>query len=599
MNELDTFLNRKKELEANELDLKKTHNIFGTLRLLSFIMIIFFLFLIVKKNLSLITILGLVFSIILFAFLLVNDLNISSRIKDIKRLLLINENYIKRINGTWTEFNDIGEEYIDLDHPYSNDLDIFGNNSLFQLINTTTTFLGRIKLSNILKSPDLNIEKIKGRQNAVKELSEKIKFCQKLQSEGMANKKFSKDSNPLLDYIESKDEIWNEDIFKLVINILPVLTLICLISSIILKLPILYYILFVLFLLHALINIISYINVYPVLNSIEAFNNSFSAYGNMLYLIENEKFSSPLLNGLQKNLYTKAKASTVLKKIDTIISAVNLRNNFLLYFILNLLLFWDYRCLFSLEKWKDNYRSLVRIYLETVADFEVISSLATISHLSSKLCYPTFSNNVSKIDGKNLGHPLIETTSRIYNDVSFKNNIFIITGSNMSGKTTFLRTIGINLVLAYTGAEVCADAFECGLLKVFTSMRISDDLSKGLSTFYVELTRIKTILNFLPTEEPMLFLIDEIFRGTNSNDRIIGAKTVLKHLNKPWCCGLISTHDFELCDLEDINEGKIKNYHFREDYIDNKIHFDYKLRSGRSDTTNAKYLMKMIGIDIE
>jgi DNA mismatch repair ATPase MutS len=254
--------------------------------------------------------------------------------------------------------------------------------------------------------------------------------------------------------------------------------------------------------------------------------------------------------------------------------------------------------LFFLRKWTDKYGDLVRTYLETAADFEVISSLATISHLNSKLCYPTFSKDNTKIHATSLGHPLIETSERVYNNASFNNNIFIITGSNMSGKTTFLRTIGINLVLAYSGAEVCAEGFECGLLKIFTSMRISDDLSKGLSTFYVELTRIKTILDFLPKAEPMLFLIDEIFRGTNSNDRIIGAKTVLRNLNKPWCCGLISTHDFELCDLEDIDEGKIKNYHFREDYIDNKIHFDYKLRSGRSDTTNAKYLMKMIGIDI-
>jgi hypothetical protein len=595
---MDIFLTRKKELETEELELRKTHSIFGTLRLLSFIIILFFLFLIIRKNLSNTTMFGLLFSIIIFTLFLIYDLNISSKLKAIQRLLLVNENYIKRIDGTWTEFKDMGDDCVDVEHPYSNDLDIFGKNSLFQLINTTTTFLGRIKLVNILKSPDLNVENIKKRQQAVKELSGKIEFCQNLQSQGMSNSKISNDTSTLLNYIENKDEIWKESIIKVIVNILPVITIVCIILAVRLRTPMFFYILIVLFLLHALINILSVMNVYPVLDSIESFNNNFSAYSNILNLIENEQFDSSYLRELKEKLYVKGKASDILKKLDTIISAINFRSNFLLYFTLNLLLFWDYRCLFFLRKWTDKYGDLVRTYLETAADFEVISSLSTISHLNSKLCYPTFSKDNTKIHATSLGHPLIETSERVYNNASFNNNIFIITGSNMSGKTTFLRTIGINLVLAYSGAQVCAEGFECGLLKIFTSMRISDDLSKGLSTFYVELTRIKTILDFLPKAEPMLFLIDEIFRGTNSNDRIIGAKTVLRNLNKPWCCGLISTHDFELCDLEDIDEGKIKNYHFREDYIDNKIHFDYKLRSGRSDTTNAKYLMKMIGIDI-
>ncbi|WP_026882665.1 MutS-related protein [Clostridium akagii] len=597
MDKTDAFISRSKNLKSQELVLKKSHSVFGTLRLIAFIGILILVFLIIKKPSSIILLIGLLISAILFIIFLVHDRNLSSKLKKFRRLLLINDKYMKRIAGTWTEFEDNGEAFKDLQHPYSNDLDIFGSNSLFQLINTTKTFLGRNKLVSLLKSPELSTESIKKRQSAVKELSGKIEFCENLEDEGMSNIKISNDTNELLNFIEDLNNTF-KDYIKKIITLLPIVTIIFCVITMILKIPILYDILLILFLVHAFINVISLIKVYPVLNSMESFNNDFAAYGHIFKLIEKENFKDSYLNQLKDNLFVKDKASNILKKLDTIISAINFRNNFLLYIVLNLLFFWDYRCLFYLETWKGNYGTLIRKYLETAADFEVISSLATISHLDSNLCYPTFSGTNPKINASDLGHPLILASDRIYNNVDLKNNIFIITGSNMSGKTTFLRTMGINLVLAYAGAPVCAKAMDCSLLKIFTSMRISDDLSKGLSTFYVELTRIKTILDFLPQKDPMLFLIDEIFRGTNSNDRIIGAKTVLKNLDKEWCAGLISTHDFELCDLEKVNDDRIKNYHFREDYTDNKIHFDYKLRQGRSDTTNAKYLMKMVGIDI-
>lgn len=197
-----------------------------------------------------------------------------------------------------------------------------------------------------------------------------------------------------------------------------------------------------------------------------------------------------------------------------------------------------------------------------------------------------------------IGHPLIVETKNVRNDIEIKNNICVITGSNMSGKTTLLRTIGINLVLAYCGAPVCASKMECSIMDLFTSMRINDDLNSGISTFYAELLRIKMLIDFSHKQQDMIFLIDELFRGTNSRDRIIGATSVVKNLSKDWIIGLISTHDFELCNLENEIDGKIVNYHFTESYINNKIQFDYTLRSGRCTTTNAKYLMKMVGIEL-
>jgi DNA mismatch repair ATPase MutS len=197
-----------------------------------------------------------------------------------------------------------------------------------------------------------------------------------------------------------------------------------------------------------------------------------------------------------------------------------------------------------------------------------------------------------------MGHPLINHKQRVNNSINIDQSICIITGSNMSGKTTFLRTIGINLVIAYAGGAVCAKKFDTSIMDIYTCMRVSDDLSKGISTFYAELLRVKMIIEASKEKKPMIFLIDEMFSGTNSMDRIAGAKNVLLNLSREWIAGLISTHDFELCALEKDSKGKIKNFHFSERYKNNMIEFDYKLKNGQCTTTNAKYLMKMVGIEI-
>lgn len=224
--------------------------------------------------------------------------------------------------------------------------------------------------------------------------------------------------------------------------------------------------------------------------------------------------------------------------------------------------------------------------------------MAVIGQMYPEWAFPVFSGKGLKFAAEGLGHPLIPKDVCVRNDFEINNGACVITGSNMSGKTTLLRTVGINLVLAYSGAPVFAHKLECSVMDIFTSMRVHDDLNRGISTFYAELLRIKMIIDYSHKEQPLIYLIDEIFMGTNSLDRIAGARSVLKNLSKSWIIGLISTHDFELCDLEHESSVKIKNYHFTEKYINNEIKFDYKLRPGRSKTTNAKYLMKMVGIEL-
>ena len=196
-----------------------------------------------------------------------------------------------------------------------------------------------------------------------------------------------------------------------------------------------------------------------------------------------------------------------------------------------------------------------------------------------------------------LRHPLIEPSVVVANDADFQGGTTIITGSNMSGKTTFLRTLGVNLVLAYAGAPVCADTFKADYMKIFTSMRVTDDVSNGISTFYAEILRIKSMVEYRKCNKPMLCLIDEIFKGTNSADRIVGARKVISKLSAASSMTMVSTHDFELCDIENYDGSHAANYHFEEYYEGDQLKFDYRKKDGRCTTTNAMAILHMAGLD--
>jgi len=229
---------------------------------------------------------------------------------------------------------------------------------------------------------------------------------------------------------------------------------------------------------------------------------------------------------------------------------------------------------------------------------ESLNSLSTIAYEHSDWAMPIFKGGSPVFVAKNLGHPLLGS-NRIYNDIHIEKsqNVLLITGSNMSGKSTLLRTTGINLVLAYSGAPVCSESFNCTIMDIYTCMRTSDNLEKNISSFYAELLRIKKLVTATEDKAPIFFLLDEIFKGTNSIDRHTGAKILVSKLSTENALGFVSTHDLELGDIENTNR-RVKNYHLEEYYKDDKLYFDYKLRPGVSTTRNALYLMKMAGLEI-
>jgi len=505
----------------------------------------------------------------------------------------INNNSCKRVMGQWTEFTDTGEEFVDLKHKYSGDLDIFGKNSLFQFINTSSTYTGRLNLKEKLSFPSKNKEDIQLKQQAIHELSKKISFRQRLMAEGIIYKPLNQSMDSLYAWGKTKEELYEKNWFIFLMRVLPILTIFLTILPFI-NHNVHFYVPFIMYLLNSVLLLPYSHKRTEILNEVNTYKRNLVAYYNMLKIIEKTDFTSPYLKNIDVSSSTKK-----IDKLKKIAEMTALRSSSL-YMAIDILLLWDYQCLIALEKWKKSSGNDLEKWISSLGEFEALSSLSLINFDNPNWTFPSIIKEDHTINCVDLGHPLL-LKNRVSNNISFEknSNILLITGSNMSGKSTFLRTVGINLVLAYTGAPVCAKVFNAPIMNLYTCMRVSDDLEASISSFYAELIRIKMIVTASKQGESIFFLLDEIFKGTNSLDRHTGAKVLINQLRSYGSYGLISTHDLELGELEQESSGGVRNYHFREYYKNDEIHFDYKLRPGVSTTRNALYLIKMAGLDIE
>jgi len=505
-----------------------------------------------------------------------------------------------RVEGRWTKFTDRGLEFIDEEHSYSYDLDIFGQGSLFQWINTGKTHMGRVRLANTFKYPTDNKEIINKRQQSISELSKKLWWRQRLQAEAKMIVHEENDIIDLLSWARNKNRIFSKPFIIKILRTLPIVTILTLVlyykANIIPK-----YIPLFLLLIQSLMILFSTFKMSQEFAIVYKYYGTIKVYTRILKHFEKTKFHTEYINELKDKLVNHKGITAVeqLKKFEIILNRVENRKN-MMFFPINVITLWDYQCMIDLEEWRRQSGSLIKEWMDSIGELEALSSLAVIRYDYPNWSMPIITEEDSIINSKSIGHPLL-TNKQVHNDVTLQepSKVLLITGSNMSGKSTFLRTIGINLILAYSGAPVCATSMTCSIFNIYTCMRTSDDLEKGVSSFYGELLRIKNILNETKKDKQVFFLLDEIFKGTNSYDRHIGAKMLIKQLYNNRALGLVSTHDLELGDMEVGNESKVKNFHFREYYNDNKIYFDYKLRPGISTTRNALYLIRMIGIEIE
>ncbi|ACV62000.1 DNA mismatch repair protein MutS domain protein [Desulfofarcimen acetoxidans DSM 771] len=577
----------------------RQYNILSNLRVVAFLGIIFGAILFYYEY----RISGSLFSIcalVTFVIFIVQHEKVKNRKELAFSLARINRQAIDRINGKWVEFTDNGEEFFDQKHQYSVDLDIFGQASLFQWINNTVTFLGKKFLKNALTEPETDILKIKERQAAINELAGKLDWRQHFWVEGGSIKNGTNNPEALFEWAENENHIFRLPWLIWVIRLISLATVVSLLLPFLKDISFLYItaILLLTQLILFIIGLRFYLNSYEV---IDRHKDAILAFQKLLTRIERENFESKYLSELKSSLIDSSGnyASKQINELSLIVDMMSFKHSPLIYFILNVIFLFDYNCMIELERWKKKSGCSLRTWLTVIGKFDEISSLTTIRYDNPNWCIPGLTNSKNNLYAKNMGHPLLFSNARVCNDLNIKGsgNVLLITGSNMSGKSTLLRTVGLNLVLAYTGAPVCASDFKCSIMDIYTSMRVNDNLEKKISSFYAELLRIRTIIQAASRNNSILFLLDEIFKGTNSKDRHIGAAAVIRKLSKMKTVGLVSTHDLELGELEIDKDIDVENYHFSENYLNNQIVFDYKLYSGVSKTTNAIYLMKMVGID--
>ena len=528
-------------------------------------------------------------------------------------LKTINESEISRGESN-LENLDTGQSFINQNHPYSSDLDIFGQHSLFQLLNRTTTESGRILLSEWLSEPASDSE-IPVRQKAIKELAGKLDWRQDFQASGMHFQNKKSDYNKLLGWAESPLRLLQKRHFyialALILSILSILGFYFLSLNLDSQNKFIFYLA-----LLVMVQIINYFilrKLKPIAEDIVETSqkniDTLKAYRILISKIESENFKSEKLLEL-KSLLSKNKYSAFreINRLCRILEfsqqrginriKVPIKGNFF-YHLFNIFLLIDIYLIIGVEKWKSRNKLLLASWSAVVSEFEVMNSLAGFSFSNPSYTFPELTDKNNYIHFDSLGHPLINSNTRVCND--FKSgqpgNITMITGSNMGGKSTFLRAIGVNLVLALAGAPCCANYGQVSNLKLYTSMRTQDNLKQGISSFYAELDRIEKLLKLIHQNDTVFYLLDEMFKGTNSKDRHKGGFSLINQLRKLPASGVIATHDIELAGLAE-KKMLVTNFSFNSEIKDNSMIFSYELHPGICNDFNASELMKKSGINI-
>jgi hypothetical protein len=528
-----------------------------------------------------------------FLFLLSKDLNNKSAIENIKRLIAINETEIAVLEHRFTDLP-AGDQFKSPVHAYANDLDIFGRASLYQYLNRTNSEQGNKLLADWLLDP-ASPASIQQRQEAIKELEPELSWRQQLQSCGKDSSITISVQQRVGTWVEQPAQFIHTKTWQALRFILPAISFAFLGLHIggALSSSLFYPLIF----LQLLVSLAISKKIMPAYFQLNKAAPQLESLSGCLEWIETKKFNSTLL---QRNTIEQPPASQKIKKLKKILDLFDIRLNPLVFLPLNAFLFWDLQQVFALEKWKTGNKENVSNWFREVAEMEALVSLATISFNHPGWVFPVITEEKGVFNGETIGHPLIPADKLVYNSFATAglNQMNIITGSNMAGKSTFLRSVGVNIVLAMTGAPVCAKQLTVSHMKVMSSMRISDNLEESTSTFYAELKKLKEIIDTVYTGQPVFLLLDEILRGTNSADRHTGSEALIKQLIKHNAAGMIATHDLALAGLANEFPAQIHNYHFDVQVANDELYFDYQLKRGVCTSMNASILMKKIGIEL-
>jgi len=549
---------------------------------------------------------------ILFSIVTIFHTRVRDSITRNTLLIEIKQVQIARINLDWDRIPAADLNLPIAGHPFETDLDITGERSLHRLLDCAVTKEGSERLKSWLLNPRPDAHSMQHRQKLVRELKGHSVFRDKLQllsafarirTDGPTRSKSGSrhwDSKILVDWIEQSGP-------KKLLPTLIVLTILAVLNLIFIWLwledliPRIWPLVFLIYVAASLLSQSKIATVWSELQGLEKALTHFKAvFG---YLESRCYQNTPGLAEICSPFGEEGKQPSVeIRKLGRLAAALGVRTNPLLALLFNALVPWDFYFSYKLDLVKKEIAHLLPRWLDAWHELETLNSLANFAYLNPGYVFPEHRDGVDRFAARSLGHPLLKPQSKVCNDLELNQDqrIVILTGSNMAGKSTLLRTIGVNLALAYAGAPVNAASMQTSLFRLFTCIKVSDSVQDGLSYFYAEVKRLQALLAATDIENdlPVLFLIDEIFRGTNSRERLIGSRSYIRELSQRRTMGLIATHDLELIKLADEIKG-VTNYHFREEVLDSRMVFDYRLRPGPCPTTNALKIMRLEGLPVE
>ncbi len=585
------FYNKKEKFEAELVKITKQINLISMLRLAS-VILVFVLVYFFSQTSNYLILTAIVALIIVFLFLANKHQDLIDYKLHLEALIKINKDELLVFESE-LEHLDSGRAFINTQHDYSYDLDIFGDNSIYQYINRSCTYAGKKRLANMLESPLKSIKEIVERQNIVKELSSKTDFRQEFQARGSLVEENPRENDALIEWIKEPAVFLNNKFVNIVRFLSPVILLGLFIAGVFDG----RYMSF--FIMMAVLNLAIVAFYTGRVNNIHQKtskkNGVLNKYLKLLQVFSKESFQNEELVQMQSETNASIKEISSIAKI---VNRFDQRLNILVAIFLNAFYLHDLHCVVALEKWRDKNRDKIEDWLEVLFEVDALNGLGNYAFCNPQHIYPKITETGLFVEASGVGHPLLVHQECIVNDIGLgkSENMIILTGANMSGKSTFLRSLGTNTVLALIGAPVFASRFECPIMNVMTSMRLTDSLKERASYFYAELKRLQMIVEALERGDKLLIILDEILKGTNSDDKLTGSIALIKKFVGFNALGMIATHDLELGKLSEELKGKVSNYCFESTIENDILSFDYKLNPGVAKNKNATFLLNKMKI---
>lgn len=594
----DIYLNRIIKYEQRLSKVENVIRIFSIIRLVFFVVLAAFVFMYFRINPNMMVYI-LLFGIFGFLVLIKRHAKYFHDKKIILQLIELNKFEMEALNGNISNFAS-GEEFIVNDKQnlhFTIDFDVFGKDSLYQFINRTSTLGGGKKLANWFKFPEKNIAKINKRQEAIKELASNLDFRQHFLATGHSVKEDADEYTQIIHWLGHQDIFRAKWFIQSMLIAVPIINLSFLLFA---ALTWISWNFLGLSLLMSLLIVALWQKRINILHRMVSKKvNILLKYEKLLEFIERESYISEELKNLKQQLHAKGQsASSIIRKLARILAALDNRLNVIVGLLLNAMFLWDIQQILRLEKWKHQYSDELVIWFKSISKMDALISLANYAYNQPDYCYPSFEPEYFKMKAKSLRHPLMAFEECVPNDIHIENpaNFKVITGANMAGKSTFLRSLGVNLLIGMSGAPCAAKSMHFTPVDILSSLRTTDSLKKNTSYFYAEIKRLEYIILQIKQGAKGIVLLDEILKGTNSVDKEQGSKALLEQLIRLESVGIIATHDLNLANLASSFSNEIESLCFEVEVVNDELIFDYTLRPGTVKNLSATFLMKKLGI---